>query len=192
MPTVESPAQPDPAPPAHTEPALELPAGLKTKPWRHQFAAFQFTMERLLRGAGIALLAFEMGVGKTLVALMVLAALAAKRTLICCPLRVVPVWELQIERHLDLPLIVVTLDDDAGSVANKKKLAEEKLRLSDGHVAISAAALPLGGMSRECGGSGSAAITPTTATVPACSATPTCDACSGSLSTSAAMRNWAM
>ena len=111
--------------------AIEVPACLKTKPWRHQIEAFQFAMERLLRGGGAALLALEMGVGKTLVALMVLAAMAARRILICCPLRVVPVWEQQIERHLDLPVIVVTLDDSAGSVANKKKLAEEKLRLAE-------------------------------------------------------------
>jgi SNF2 family DNA or RNA helicase len=120
-----------PAPTAVAPLAIVLPAGLKTKPWRHQVEAFQFTMERLVRGAGATLLALEMGVGKTLVALMVLAALAAKRILICCPLRVVPVWEQQIERHLDLPLIVVTLDDSAGSVANKTKLAEEKLRLAE-------------------------------------------------------------
>ena len=112
-------------------PAVELPAGLKTTPWRHQIEAFRFAMERLLRGTGAALLALEMGVGKTLVALMVLAAMAARRILICCPLRVVPVWRQQIERHLDLPLIVVTLDDSAGSVTNKKKLAEEKLRLGE-------------------------------------------------------------
>ncbi len=112
-------------------PTVELPAGLKTTPWRHQIEAFRFAMERLGRGAGAALLALEMGVGKTLVALMVLAAMAARRILICCPLRVVPVWQQQIERHLDLPLIVVALDDSAGSVANKKKLAEEKLRLAE-------------------------------------------------------------
>lgn len=129
--------QPKPAPttaPATklvTPAAIALPVGLKTKPWRHQIDAFQFTMERLVRGAGATLLALEMGVGKTLVALMVLAALAAKRILICCPLRVVPVWEQQIERHLDLPLIVVALDDNIGSVANKKKLAEEKLKLAE-------------------------------------------------------------
>jgi len=113
------------------QPTIDLPTGLKTKPWRHQIEAFRFAMERLLRGTGAALLALEMGVGKTLVALMVLAAMAARRILICCPLRVVPVWQQQIERHLDLPLIVVTLDDSAGSVANKKKLAEEKLRLAE-------------------------------------------------------------
>ncbi len=84
-----------------------------------------------MRGAGAALLALEMGVGKTLVALMVLAALAAKRILICCPLRVVPVWEQQIERHLDLPLIVVTLDDSISGVARKQQLAEEKLKLAE-------------------------------------------------------------
>ncbi len=126
------PSTPEPKAPApEPEPAVELPVGLKTAPWRHQIEAFQFAMKRLLRGAGAALLALEMGVGKTLVALMVLAALAAKRILICCPLRVVPVWEQQIERHLDLPLTVVTLDDNTGSVANKKKLAEEKLKLAE-------------------------------------------------------------
>jgi hypothetical protein len=121
---------PAPLPPPQAmpepEPAIALPPGLKTKPWRHQVEAFQFAMERLTKGAGAALLALEMGVGKTLVALMVMAALAARRVLISCPLRVVPVWEQQIERHLDLPLIVVALDDSAGSVANKQKLAEEK------------------------------------------------------------------
>jgi SNF2 family DNA or RNA helicase len=113
------------------EPTIELPAGLKTTPWRHQIEAFRFAMERLLRGAGAALLALEMGVGKTLVALMVLAAIAARRVLICCPLRVVPVWEQQIERHLDLPLIVVSLDDSVSSVVSKRKLAEEKLKLAE-------------------------------------------------------------
>lgn len=130
-PAAEAQVQPAPESPTQPQPTVELPAGLKTTPWRHQIDAFRFAMERLLRGGGAALLALEMGVGKTLVALMVLAAMAARRILICCPLRVVPVWEQQIERHLDLPLIVVTLDDSAGSVANKKKLAEEKLRLAE-------------------------------------------------------------
>jgi SNF2 family DNA or RNA helicase len=69
--------------------------------------------------------------GKSLVALMALAGLKASRTLICSPLRVVPVWQSQIERHLDLPLVVVALDDSAGSVAAKQRLAEEKLRLAE-------------------------------------------------------------
>jgi SNF2 family DNA or RNA helicase len=120
-----------PVPKPQALPVMDLPPGLKTKPWRHQIEAFRFTLDRMLRGPGAALLALEMGVGKTLVALMVLAAMAAKRILICCPLRVVPVWEQQIDRHLDLPLIVVALDDNVGSVANKKKLSEDKLKLAE-------------------------------------------------------------
>jgi SNF2 family DNA or RNA helicase len=89
-------------------------------------------MERLTGNLGACLLALEMGVGKTLVALMVLASLAPQRVLICCPLRVVPVWEKEINKHLDLPLIVVPLDDRIGSVAAKTKLAAEKLRLAEG------------------------------------------------------------
>ena len=88
-------------------------------------------MQRLLRGGGAALLALEMGTGKSFVALMILVALCVKRVLICCPLRVVRVWEQQIERHLDLPVIVVALDGNAGSVANRTKLAEEKFKLAE-------------------------------------------------------------
>jgi SNF2 family DNA or RNA helicase len=124
-------AAPPPARVEEPQPEIEIPAELKTKPWRHQIEAFRFAMERLERGAGASLLALEMGVGKTLVALMILAAIAARRILICCPLRVVPVWEQQIERHLDLPLIAVSMDDNVGSVAKKKRLAEEKLKLAE-------------------------------------------------------------
>ncbi len=116
-----------PAEPVQTP---ELPAGLKTQPWRHQIQAYEFAVERLTRGSGAAMLALEMGTGKTLVSLMLLAGLKAMRTLICCPLRVVPVWQSQIERHLDLPLVAVALDDSAGSVAEKQNLAEEKLKLA--------------------------------------------------------------
>lgn len=120
-----------PVAPTPIQPQVTLPAGLRTTPWRHQVDSFRFAMERLPGGKGAAMLALEMGVGKTLVALMVLAAVSARRVLISCPLRVVPVWEQQIERHLDLNLIVVSLDDTLSSVAAKRKLAEEKLRLAE-------------------------------------------------------------
>ena len=111
--------------------AVSLPAGMKTKPWRHQVEAYEFAMERLTHGSGASMLALEMGTGKTLVSLMLLAGLKAMRTLICCPLRVVPVWQMQMDRHLDLSMVLVALDDSAGSVSEKQKLAEEKLRLAD-------------------------------------------------------------
>jgi len=130
-PTAPSIPPSPPAPKQELQPSVTLPTGLKTKPWRHQIEAFLFVLQCLLHGAGAALLALEMGLGKTLVALMVMAALAVRRVLIACPLRVVPVWEQQIERHLDLPLIVVSLDDSVSSVASKRKLAEEKLKLAE-------------------------------------------------------------
>jgi len=135
-----------------------LSAGLRTRPWRHQVEAYRFALERLTSGrlsapacvpragkcnaqaglsasnaqaGGAAMLAMMMGTGKSLVALMLLARLAARRTLIACPLRVVPVWPAHIERHLQLPVVVIALDDGAGSIVKRQKLAEEKLRLAE-------------------------------------------------------------
>jgi len=56
--------------------------------------------------------------------------LAAKKVLIICPLRVVPVWATQFARHVEAPVVIVTLDEDAGTVAQKAQYAEEKLKLA--------------------------------------------------------------
>ncbi len=108
-----------------------LPDGLKTRPWRHQIAAYQFAMERFENGSPGVLLAMGMGTGKTLVACMILLGLRATRVLIACPLRVIQVWIAQFQRHLSTPMVVVALDEDAGGVADKQRLAEEKLRLAE-------------------------------------------------------------
>ncbi|MCL5744563.1 MAG: DEAD/DEAH box helicase [Acidobacteria bacterium] len=131
-------ALPVPAPdvtplPAPQEPevVVELPAGLRTEPWRHQRAAYKFCLDHFAQGLCGLLLAMGMGTGKTLVAFLLLLGLAARRVLICCPLRVVPVWVTQFGRHVAIDLVVVPLDTDAGSVADKMELAEEKLRLAE-------------------------------------------------------------
>ena len=77
------------------------------------------------------LLAMGMGTGKSLVACMLLLGLAAKRVLISCPLRVVPVWLTQFERHVAIDMVVVALDEDIGSVVKKMELAQEKMRLAE-------------------------------------------------------------
>jgi SNF2 family DNA or RNA helicase len=77
------------------------------------------------------LLAMGMGTGKSLVACLLLLGLAAKRVLISCPLRVVPVWLTQFERHVAINMVVVALDEDIGSVVKKMELAQEKLRLAE-------------------------------------------------------------
>ena len=112
------------------EPEVEIPEGLLTRPWRHQQAAFQFCIDKFGAGLHGILLALGMGVGKSLVALMVMLFLRAQRVIVACPLRVVPVWVGQIAKHLDIPLVVVALDDEVCSVARKTELAAEKLKLA--------------------------------------------------------------
>ena len=71
-----------------------------------------------------------MGTGKSLTAVMLVFGLGAKRVLIACPLRVVPVWVYQFEQHTNGEVIVVALDDDVRSVAKKQAYAHEKMQLA--------------------------------------------------------------
>ena len=116
------------APPAELE--IELPSGLVTSPWRHQKVAFRFCMDRFTDGLRGILLAMGMGTGKSLVACMLILALGTRRVLIACPLRVVPVWITQFERHVGIPVLIVALDEEVGSVAKKQELAAEKMKLA--------------------------------------------------------------
>ena len=117
------------APVVEEEPPLVIP-GLRTRPWRHQVAAFRFCMKKFDAGFHGILLAMIMGTGKSLVACMLALQLKAKKILIICPLRVVPVWATQFARHVEAPVVIVTLDEDAGTVAQKAKYAEERLKLA--------------------------------------------------------------
>ena len=118
-------------PPAEiVEPDIVVPDGMVTRPWRHQKAAFRFATEHFAAGRRGVLLAMGMGTGKSLVACMVLLSLAARRVLIVCPLRVVPVWVTQFERHVDKPVVLAALDEEIGSVAEKKEWAAEKMKLA--------------------------------------------------------------
>ena len=117
-------------PPAAPAPEIALPDGLVTQPWRHQEAAYKFCLDKFALGFRAILLAMGMGTGKTLVAIMLLLFLRARRVLIASPLRVVPVWVTQIERHVGIKVVTVALDEDAGAVEKKRRLAEEKLQLA--------------------------------------------------------------
>lgn len=120
------------APPAETE-VIDtiLPPGLSTRPWRHQVTAYNFCRDHIAEGKAGLLLAMGMGTGKSLVACMLALCSDAKRILIACPLRVVPVWLTQFERHVSAPVVVVGLDETAGSVADKRAAAEEKMHLAE-------------------------------------------------------------
>ncbi len=127
------PAPDVPSLPAPLEPEVivELPAGLRTTPWRHQRVAYKFCLDHFAQGLHGILLAMGMGTGKSLVACLLLLGLAARRVLISCPLRVVPVWLAQFERHVAIDMVVVALDEDTGSVAKKMELARDKMRLAE-------------------------------------------------------------
>lgn len=120
-----------PLPPAPEEqPSLVVPEGMRTQPWRHQRIAYKFCLDRFAQGSRGVLLACGMGTGKSGMAIMLVLGLAAKRVLIACPLRVVQVWVTQFERHTSIEYVIVALDEDAGSVANKRDIAEVKMRLA--------------------------------------------------------------
>jgi SNF2 family DNA or RNA helicase len=121
------------APAEPEEPDVAVPPGLLTQPWRHQKAAFKFCLDKFAVGMRGILLACGMGTGKSLVACMVVLAVGARRALIACPLRVVPVWITQFERHVGIPVVIVALDEDVGAVAKKVELASEKLKLAQAH-----------------------------------------------------------
>jgi SNF2 family DNA or RNA helicase len=113
------------------EPDVAIPDGILSDPWQHQRAALKFSIDRIADGRHGLLLAMGMGTGKSLVACMLMLALNARRVLIACPLRVIQVWVGQFQKHVGVPLLIVPLDDEVGTVKEKQELAAEKMRLAE-------------------------------------------------------------
>jgi len=103
-----------------TETVPELPE-LKATPWQHQIDAYRFAYN--LPGA---LLAHDMGVGKTFTSIMLLNGWEAKRVLVLCPLSVVAVWPAQVTKFSTIPYRVEALR--GGSVSKRTKQAEQAIR----------------------------------------------------------------
>lgn len=124
----------------HTDPVASAPAwtapatipNLKTTPWRHQVAAYEFLLRLLQPAGGAALLAMSMGTGKSLVTVGAICNLVVPEepVIVIGPLRVVDVWPAEIARHAGLPLHVVALGDDAGTVARRTDRAAAALDLA--------------------------------------------------------------
>jgi len=110
-------------------PATTIPH-LKTHPWKHQVLAYQFLQSVLKPTGGCAMLAMGMGTGKSLTTLGAACNLDVNLILIVCPLRVVDVWPGQIRQHADIPMAVLSLGDDAGTVAKKTDYAIEAVKLA--------------------------------------------------------------
>ena len=91
------------------------------KPWAHQVKALEF-----IRDKPGAMLALEMGCGKTKVAINHMEELDARRTLVLAPLSVVNhVWPGEIRKHSRRQATIVPLGDQHPNVRGKMKQAAE-------------------------------------------------------------------
>lgn len=94
----------------------------QTTAWQHQANALQF-----VQGKAAAMLAMDMGTGKSRVVVDLVRERGYQRVLILCPLSVVPVWPQQFATHWGpMAATVVALND--GAVADKKYRADLSLR----------------------------------------------------------------
>jgi SNF2 family DNA or RNA helicase len=97
----------------------------KTPLWEHQKRMVDFALNRPNSGS---MLAADMGTGKTLATIAILAARNHKRILVASPISVVPVWGRQIPEHAREPYNVLMLD--RGSVKEKAEQAHLALRIA--------------------------------------------------------------
>ena len=107
------------------------PFDTTTMPWNHQVCAHSF-----IHGKAGALLAMEMGTGKTLVAIQRILDLKPKRTLVVAPLAVCEVWPDEWETHVGESEHQVAVLDAAGS-------AKRGVQLDHAETMATARGLPL-------------------------------------------------
>jgi SNF2 family DNA or RNA helicase len=83
---------------AKREVDLPIPDHMRTRPWLHQLQAYHFALNRM-RAKGGAMLALDMGTGKSKVAIDLITALKCRRVLITCPVSVMDVWPEEFSVH---------------------------------------------------------------------------------------------
>jgi SNF2 family DNA or RNA helicase len=94
----------------------------KTPLWKHQYDCYQFCYN--LTGAMIAM---DMGVGKSKVAVDLICNHHSRRVLVIGPLSVLPVWPLEFAKHGAMAYNVTVLD--YGDVKKEAKVAAERLKM---------------------------------------------------------------
>jgi SNF2 family DNA or RNA helicase len=99
---------------------------LGTDTWSHQLRAFWFLYHKLDfsgRGGGGALLAMDMGTGKTKVAIDAIQNYGRGQYLVTCPLAVVPTWPEEFATHAADASQFRVVSLDRGSVAKREATA---------------------------------------------------------------------
>lgn len=103
-----------PQPPVH-----KLPA------WKHQARGFWFAYDLFRAGGGGALLAMDMGTGKSRTAIDLMQNFEdVKKVLILCPLSVVSVWPSEFEKHAARRFKVVRLKEGVPVVKKAGVMAQ--------------------------------------------------------------------
>ena len=103
-----------PQPPVH-----KLPA------WKHQARGFWFAYDLFRAGGGGALLAMDMGTGKSRTAIDLIQNFEdVKKVLILCPLSVVSVWPSEFEKHATVRHKVVRLREGVPVVQKAQVMAQ--------------------------------------------------------------------
>ena len=135
-PVVEAPSASAIVVPAKTQvivaparPAIALPSALRVQPWKHQVEGYEFAMGALQKYQA-ALLAAQMGCGKTLVATMLALGLDARMVLVVCPLRVIGSWRDQLAQYIADSFVAAPLVDKIGATAKRLTFAKDKLALA--------------------------------------------------------------
>ena len=100
-----------------------------TQPWRHQLRAYRFA-----EAMPAAMLALEMGCGKSKVVVDLIVNLGLNRALIVCPLSVVDVWPAQFRSHAGAPARVLALGD--GGVKEKTRALATALEVTQGPLVV--------------------------------------------------------
>jgi SNF2 family DNA or RNA helicase len=102
--------------------------------WGHQRQGYRF-VATLWGGApnpspqGAALPAFDMGAGKTRVAIQLIENFALRRILVLCPKSVIDVWPEQWAKHAVSRNLysIIPLSSDEGSIAERAQIVEDVL-----------------------------------------------------------------
>lgn len=98
--------------------ALDLPQPevRKLDAWNHQKQAYHFAKDK-----PAAMLALDMGTGKSKVTIDIIQNRGHKKVLIICPLKVVSVWPAEFAKHCAMDYSILALD--TGSTAEKTAAA---------------------------------------------------------------------
>jgi len=101
-----------------------IEVNLKNPLWEHQRDAVMFVKD--LDGA---MLAMDMGTGKTLVAIALMDGWNSRRVAVICPKSVIPVWPSEVEKHSRHEWKVSA--ETRGSVAKRAKAAARTLYVAE-------------------------------------------------------------